>query len=120
MARRVNGFARRSGTVSNATLACLTYSLDYILQLGVENIQAHRQPMMARLHQEMPRLGFQPMTPSNSTSPIAAFAKKDVRSIAPRLKSEKVDIAVYEHRVRVSPSVYNDAADIDRLLQTLR
>ena len=37
------------GTVSNTTAACLNYSLDYIMQLGVENIQAHRQPMLRRL-----------------------------------------------------------------------
>ena len=97
------------GTVSNTTLACLTYSLDYILQLGVENIQAHRQPMMARLHKEMPRLGFEPMTASDSKSPIAAFAKKDARALAPRLRSAKVDIAVYDNRVRISPSVYNSS-----------
>ena len=107
------------GTVSNTTLACLTYSLDYILQLGVENIQAHRQPLMARLHNEMPRLGFEPMTASDSKSPIAAFAKKDARALAPRLKSANVDIAVYDHRVRISPSVYSDTADIEKLLNAL-
>jgi len=107
------------GTVSNTTAACLTYSLDYILQLGVENIEAHRQPLLRRLEREMPRLGFQPMTPPGSTSPIVSFAKEDTRELAARLKREGIDIAVYPHRIRVSPSVYNDQGDIDKLLAAL-
>jgi selenocysteine lyase/cysteine desulfurase len=107
------------GTVSNATLACLTYSLDYLLQLGVERIQAYRQPLMARLHKELPRLGFEPMTAADSRSPIATFAKKGAGSLTGRLKDAKVDIAVYDHRVRISPSVYNDGSDIEKLLDAL-
>ena len=107
------------GTVANGTVACLTYSLDYLKRLGVENIQAHRQPLLRRLQKEMPRLGFEPMTPADSTSPIVTFAKKDTKDIPQRLKRANVDIAVYPHRVRVSPSVYNDQADVDKLLEAL-
>jgi selenocysteine lyase/cysteine desulfurase len=107
------------GTISNTTAACLNYSLDYILQLGVEKIQAHRQPLLRRLQTELPRLGFQPMTPADCTSPIVTFAKESTRELSQRLKQARVDIAVYPHRVRISPSVYNDAADIDKLLAAL-
>jgi selenocysteine lyase/cysteine desulfurase len=107
------------GTVSNTTAACLTYSLDYILRLGVENIQVYRQPLLHHLQSELPRLGFQAMTPADSTSPIVAFAKRDVGELSARLKSARIDIAVYPHRIRISPSVYNDRADIDKLLEVL-
>jgi len=105
--------------VSNTTVACLNYSLDYILQLGVEAIQAHRQPLLRRLQQEMPRLGFEAMTPPETTSPIVTFAKKETAEISQRLKRAQIDIAVYPHRVRISPSVYNDQADVDKLLEAL-
>jgi len=107
------------GTVSNTTAACLTYSLDYILRLGVENIQAHRQPLLGRLQSELPRLGFQPMTPGDSRSPIVAFARQDAGELSARLKKAKIDIAVYPHRIRVSPSVYNDESDVDKLLAAI-
>jgi selenocysteine lyase/cysteine desulfurase len=107
------------GTVSNTTLACLTHSLDYIQRIGVANIQSHRQPLLSRLQKEMPRLGFEPMTPLDSASPIVAFAKKDLRDLPERLRRAGIDIAVYEHRVRISPSVYNDQGDIDKLLEAL-
>jgi selenocysteine lyase/cysteine desulfurase len=67
----------------------------------------------------MPRLGFEPMTPLDSSSPIVAFAKKDTSEISERLWRAKIDIAVYPHRVRISPSVYNDQTDIDKLLEAL-
>jgi selenocysteine lyase/cysteine desulfurase len=107
------------GTVSNTTAACVNYSLNYIQQPGVENIQAHRKPLLLRLQKEMPRIGFEPMTPTDSNSPIVAFAKKDAGDLPAKLKRANVDIAVYPHRVRISPSVYNDAADIDKLLDAL-
>jgi selenocysteine lyase/cysteine desulfurase len=107
------------GTVSNTTAACVNYSLNYIQQLGVENIQAHRKPLLLRLHKEMPRLGFEPMTPAESASPIVTFAKQDAGDFAAKLKRANVDIAVYPHRVRVSPSVYNDAADIEKVFAAL-
>jgi selenocysteine lyase/cysteine desulfurase len=108
------------GTISNTTVACLLFSLNYIKKLGVENIQSYRQPMLRRLEAEMPRLGFEPMTPHGSTSPITTFAKKDTREIAQRLRRANVDIAVYPNRIRISPSVYNDQKDIDKLLEALR
>ena len=107
------------GTIANTTAACLGYSLDYIQKLSVEKIQAHRQPLLRRLQTELPRLGFQPMTPADSTSPIVSFAKEDTKDIAARLKRAKIDIAVYPHRIRISPSVYNDQADVDKLLESL-
>jgi selenocysteine lyase/cysteine desulfurase len=104
------------GTVSNTTAACLSHSLDYIMRIGVENIQAHRLPMLRRLHTELPRLGFQPMTPTDSVSPIITFSKEDMRPLGAKLRQAKIDVAVYPHRIRISPSVYNDQSDIDKLL----
>ena len=58
----------------------------------------------------MPRLGFQPMTPAGSISPIVTFAKEDTEELASASSSANIDIAVYPHRIRISPSVYNDQA----------
>jgi hypothetical protein len=55
----------------------LTHSLPYIRKLGVENIVAHRQPMLKRLHVEMLRPGFTPLAPPESTSALVSFAVKD-------------------------------------------
>jgi selenocysteine lyase/cysteine desulfurase len=107
------------GTSSYAALAAVQQSLHNITQIGVANIQAHRQPLLEKLQQEMPRLGFAPMTPPESTSPIVSFAMKNPAETAARLKKARITVCDGLNRLRVSPSVYNEMADIDRLLAAL-
>jgi selenocysteine lyase/cysteine desulfurase len=107
------------GTVANAVATALSVSLPYIQQLGVESIQQYRQPMLKRLQQEMPRLGFTPQTPLDSTSPIVTFASKDTREAARKLTAAKVNVRVAPYWIRIAPSIYNDMADVERLLAAL-
>src|SRR5439155_11475602 len=107
------------GTTASGVAAALGVSLPYIQRLGVENIQKHRQPLLERLQREMPRFGFTPQTPRDSTSPIVTFTHKDTSEIAKKLQAARVNIRVAPYWVRVAPSVYNDMQDIERLLAAL-
>jgi selenocysteine lyase/cysteine desulfurase len=107
------------GTMATSVAAALGVSIPYIQQLGVENIQQHRQPMLKRLQQEMPRLGFTPQTPLDSTSPIVTFAIEDTATVNRKLQAARVNIRVADYWVRIAPSIYNDMADIERLLEAL-
>ena len=107
------------GTMANGVAAALRVSLPFIRQLGVENIQAWRQPMLRKLQAEMPRLGFAAQTPPDSTSPIVTFAHKDPETISRKLQKAGVGVTVAPYYMRVAPSIYNDLHDIDRLLEAL-
>jgi selenocysteine lyase/cysteine desulfurase len=107
------------GTPAIGTAHVLAQSLPYIRKLGVENIQAHRRPMLKRLQEEMPRLGFAPLTPPESTSALVSFAVKDYAAVQRRLEKAKVNARVSRRYIRVSPSVFNDMKDIDKLLEAL-
>jgi selenocysteine lyase/cysteine desulfurase len=107
------------GTMASAIGAALGVSIPYIQQLGVENIQNHRQPLLRRLQAEIPRLGFIPQTPLDSTSPIVTFAHKDAEGINRKLQAAKVNVRVAPYWMRIAPSVYNDMADVERLLEAL-
>jgi len=107
------------GTVANAVAAALSVSLPYIQQLGVAEIERYRQPMLKRLQEEMPRLGFTPATPPDSTSPIVTFASKDTREAARKLEAARVNVRVAPYWIRIAPSIYNDMHDVDRLLEAL-
>jgi selenocysteine lyase/cysteine desulfurase len=107
------------GTMPYGVASALSVSIPYILGLGVDNIQRHRLPLLARLQQEMPRLGFTPQTPTDSTSPIVTFAHKDEAGITKKLAAARVSVRVAPYWMRVAPSVYNDMGDIDRLLEAL-
>jgi selenocysteine lyase/cysteine desulfurase len=113
------GTFTRVGTVASSVAAALSVSLPYIQSLGVANIEAHRQPLLKKLQEEMPRLGFTPQTPRDSTSPIVTFAHNDMEAVTKKLAAKKVDVRVAKYWLRISPSVYNDLADIDRLLDAL-
>jgi|SRR5215471_5621923 len=113
-----------SGTLTGGpalNVALLTASLNYITSLGVANIQAHRQPLLARLQQDVPRRGFVPVTPPESTGPIVTFVKPNLAAgeIPRKLQAANVNVRIGTDWMRVSPSVYNDMRDVERLLDAL-
>lgn len=109
-----------TGTYSHSTAIHLDHSLQYLLGLGVERINAHARTLTARLKEELPRLGFNVVTPADSPAPIVTCAMENARSLAPRLEAAGVRMTVARNRFRVTPSVFNDQDDIDRLLRALR
>jgi selenocysteine lyase/cysteine desulfurase len=113
---------------------CAYEGLKYITKLGIENIRAHAKPLTDRLQKEMPALGYVPITPLDSPSPIVSFLTPD-----PEMTKNKLDKAFGEQVVslsrwqktndkgeteivsgiRIAVSVYNNDEDIDRLLNAL-
>jgi selenocysteine lyase/cysteine desulfurase len=108
------------GTPDWAALAAAAGSIGYIRELGVETIMAYRRPMIDRLQAEMPKLGFLPLTPDSRGPNVAYAAKGAGARFGPALEKAKIKVTLSENIVRVSPSVYNDMEDIERLLAALR
>jgi selenocysteine lyase/cysteine desulfurase len=107
------------GTVANSISAALWVSLQNIQKLGVENIRAHVKPLTDRLQKELPSLGYPPMTPAGTPTPIVTFVAKDPEMTIAKLKKANVTAKVVQHQLRISPSVFNDQQDIDKLLNAL-
>jgi selenocysteine lyase/cysteine desulfurase len=108
------------GTYGQGALNALSESLGYLQRIGVDPIHAHRQPLLKRLHDELPRRGFTSITPPGSTSAIASFTAPDAaKRFAPRLQQANVSVTLSGDRLRVSPSFFNDLSDIERLLSAL-
>jgi len=107
------------GTMANSVAAALRVSLPYLRQLGVDNIQNWRRPMLRKLQAEMPRLGFPAQTPHDSSSPIVTFAHQDAASIERKLQRAGIAVTVTPYYMRIAPSIYNDMHDVDRLLEAL-
>lgn len=110
------------GFVSSAVpAALLAASLNYIKQVGLENIKAHRQPLLDRLRKEVPRYGFTLVTPPEATNGNITFAMRGVydSGLPQKLRAAKVNVRFSKHWMRLSPSVYNDLHDVDRFLEVL-
>ena len=108
------------GTQANIVAAELDASLDYLLQVGVARIQAYRQPLIDYLQDEMPKLGYAPLTPRGAGSAIVSFRHGgDMQALHDRLEAQNITITVADQYLRVSVSVFNDMDDVERLVRAL-
>jgi selenocysteine lyase/cysteine desulfurase len=122
------------GTPSVITYAGQYESFRYIEKLGVSRIQAHAQTLVKRLQKELPRLGFTPITPEDSGSPIVTFLCNDANVVRRKIRDAgragKAKISItgpnsaltvgrFGNHVRFSVSVFNNQSDVDRVLEVL-
>lgn len=108
------------GSQSNIVSAMLDHSLPYLLDAGPDRIQAHRQPLIDRLQEAMPRIGYQSITPRDSRAALVSFRHKgNTDELHDKLDAADVIVSVASHHMRISPSVFNDMDDIERLIDVL-
>jgi selenocysteine lyase/cysteine desulfurase len=108
------------GNVSFVAYAGQYEALKRTLALGVDNIYAYTKPMCDRLKKELPSMGYKLITPMDAASSIVVVQAKDLRAVQAKLKKADVQVTTAgENRVRISPALYNNMEDIDRLLSAL-
>ena len=77
---------------------------------------------MDRLRKGLPAVGYQSLTPDGNDSPIATFLVPDPEKARKALKRAGVIVSLRNGKpgqMRVSPSVFNNAGDVDRLVEAL-
>lgn len=109
------------GMQSIVNQAVFGESLDLIDELSIGAIAAHRRMLLDYASERLSRLpGVRPLSAEGQESSIAAFA---IQNAAARyssvFKRDQIAVGLYEHRLRLSPSVFNSKDDIDRLAQTM-
>ena len=101
-------------------LAAVASSLKYINDIGVAAIARHREPMLRRLQEELPKHGFTPLTPPEFQGPSVVFCQE---GMGPRyrraIQDAQIYVTLYKDLIRISPSVHNDMGDIDSLVRIL-
>ena len=108
------------GTQARAVAMQLDASLEYLLTVGVDNIQAYRQPLIDYLQDELPSMGYAPTTPRDAGSSIVSFRHKgDPEAMYKHLREQNITITVSEHYFRIALSVFNDMDDVERLVKAL-
>jgi selenocysteine lyase/cysteine desulfurase len=90
------------------------------LAVGVDNMYARTKPLCDRLKKEMPALGYRLITPMDARSSIVVFQAKDLNAARQKLRKANIQVTTTgQNRVRISPAVYNNMEDINRLLAAL-
>ena len=101
-------------------VVCAQESLQYILHLGVDSIRNHARDLTDRLQEELPQRGYKSITPQGNESPILSFVAPHPEAVLASCRSANVHVAMrFGNKMRLSPSVYNNHEDIDRLLEAL-
>ena len=110
-----------TGGIGVLLAACVSEGIDYVQKLGIDRIRAHARQLTDRLQTELPPLGYKPLTPRGTETPILAFELKDAAATAKALQAGKVSATIIanENRLRLSVSVFNTHEDIDRVVEAL-
>jgi len=109
-------------------------SFRFMEELGMDNIRAHARELTARLEKELPAVGFTAITPAGAESGIRAFLHPDTEQVRAKIEAAnkegraKISITGSNsaltvgrggNQVRFSVSVYNNHADVDKVLEVL-
>lgn len=109
-----------AGNVSYVAYAGQSEALKRILAIGVNNIYAYTKPMCDRLKKELPPLGYKLITPSAAASSIVTVQSSNLKATQEKLRKANVQVTTTgANRIRISPALYNNMEDIDRLLKAL-
>ena len=107
-------------TMSFGAVYHLNAALEYILDVGVKNIERHGVGLATKLNKGLVAQGFEMFTPPGNASAIVSFKHgrtgKDVRE---SLQSAGIYINISDNKdyLRVGIGLYNNEAEIDRLLK---
>ena len=131
--RSVNHAAHGIGAFDCGTPSVITYAaqyeaLEYIAKIGVENIRAHANRLIARLQKELPPLGYTPITPKGTESSIVTFLCKDAEVVRRKIRESKAKILLtgpnsaltvgrFGNHIRFSVSVFNNDQDVNTILK---
>jgi selenocysteine lyase/cysteine desulfurase len=116
------GAARyETGGIPVILAAGVNAGIDYVNKCGLSNIRAHAKQLTDRLQKELPPLGYKPLTPPETQTPIVAFELKDAAATTKMLQAGHVagTVIANENRLRLAVSVFNTHDDIDKVVAVL-
>lgn len=109
-----------TGTYAQGIAGALDHSLDRIAALGVPAIQAHAQNLIGELREGLRAKGYAIITPPGTTTPLLTALLPDAKArLADPLARAQVRLSLHDHHFRISPSIFNDDRDVERLLNAL-
>jgi cysteine desulfurase / selenocysteine lyase len=119
------GSARRLeySTPAYSAGAALTAAVEYLLELGIENIHAHDLALAGELREGLERLGAEALTPADDAHRAgivcARFPRQDGVELASTLADAGVIVSPRLGAVRFSLHHFNDSSDVERALAGL-
>jgi selenocysteine lyase/cysteine desulfurase len=118
--------ARRftQSTMSYVSMAGLTVSIEQLLSLGENRIEAHARQLAALLVDGAREYGWEPFHDVHAVAAAPhivslAHSRQHARETVEKLRDQRIICSARGERIRVSLAPYNDANDVARLFQAL-
>ncbi|HLZ91173.1 MAG TPA: aminotransferase class V-fold PLP-dependent enzyme [Candidatus Acidoferrum sp.] len=104
--------------------AAMDASLQFVLQLGPERVQAHNRKLIDLLFERLPKDRCIPASPLDAArrGPYGCFtarSKEKTAELYHKLAKERIITSLREGNIRVSPHLFNTERDIDRLIAAI-
>ncbi len=114
--------ARKYGyaTLAFGAVFQLRVALDYLLRVGVQNIERHTVDLAHRMRGGLVEQGYSVWTPAGNRSAIVTFEHgRDIERIRATLDAANVRVSLKQggEKIRASVALFNNAQDIGRLLE---
>ena len=112
-ASKFEGTSRAFGAVAQ-----LSASLGYLEKIGIARIEQHTVSLAQQLHQGLSKQGYRMFTPPGNRSSIVTFYfTRPADDFRNAFRNAKIDVTVRANQVRIAPALFNNSAEIDRVLQ---
>ena len=101
----------------------LSAALDYLLRIGVKDIERHTVGLAHRLHEGLTAQGHAIWTPSGNQSAIVTFEHgRDIDTVQRSLEEARIKLSFKDGgaKLRASVALFNTAEEIDLLLDVTR
>jgi len=108
------------GTLAFDAVYQLGAALDYLAEVGLERIGKHTIALAQRLRSGLVERGFRVLTPPNNASSIVSFVHGgDPEVVRGSMEENGIQVSFREDgtQIRVGIALFNNAAEIDRLLE---
>ena len=111
-------------TANFYNLAALSAGIELATRIGAETVSAHNHKLIDQLFSRLPPDRFVAASPLDRKlrGPYGCFQARSpekTKEYYDKLRSENIVVSLREGRIRVSPYVYNNERDMDRLISVV-
>ena len=115
--------ARRfeAGTPPNPNLYAALAGMKLIQEIGLEKIDAHRREICGAINEGALRRGFNLVTSvdPDKHGPMVSLRSHNVELLVKWLERDGVIVSSRDGNLRISPHIYNNQTDVDKLMDGL-
>ena len=108
------------GTPSIAPYAIATHSINYFEKIGIDTIRQHNQSLIEKVANTLSDEFASPRDENYRNGTMILDFGKNQESLLHELKKNNISIDLRNQGIRVSPHIYNNETDIDRLLSVIK